>query len=204
MPRPKTILPPFHNSGPSAAQPLHRGLVSPLPGILLSEEALEEVLAEDQSAEALFRYFWEMGYGLEEMMRGDWSRQEQHSHAARVARDALLLLYKSKPGAPWKNGYCLLIEKPDGSIEPLLVKGNEQASIVVTTEPNDAVFLSVFSTAHAEARKALVTVQPRPQSALLIFAARTAGGHILLRYHQFAPEEIKTLSLRQQPPANEV
>ena len=134
-------------------------------------------------------------------MRGGWTPQEQQNRAANVARDAMLLLFKSKPGVLWKNGYCLLINKPDGAIEPLLVKGNEQAAIVVAA--NDGVFLSVLSTAVGEARKALATCQPTPRSAVLVFAARTADGHIQIRYHGFAREEIKTLSLRQQRSPNE-
>lgn len=179
-------------------QELGENVVSPVPGILVSEESLEEILAAERSAQSLFNFFWESAYEVEARMRGGWTREQQHKWAVTVARSTLLLLFRSKPGTLWKNGYCLLVEKADGTIEPLLVRGNEQASIVVKADPVDTVFLSALSTAQAEARKSLANVEPTPMTALLIFAAKTSDGHIQVHYHAFTGPEIKTLT--QRPP----
>lgn len=182
-------------------QDLGDNVVQPVPGILMSKGDLDELLAEDQSAEALFRYFWEIGYCLEEEMRGGWTATERQRWAAQVAHDALAQLFVSRPGKSWTSGYCLLLEKPDGTIEPYRVNGTARQAVGVMTEPS--VFKSAFSSAQAEARKAWATVQPTPSWALLIFGARAPGDRILGHYHQFRPGEIETSSTPQQPLSGE-
>lgn len=148
-------------------------------GIVMAEGDFQEMLATDQSADALFRELWELGYELEETMLGEWSPQEQRDHALLVARSAMYWLFQSKPCTQWKNGSCVLVQQEDGRVEPMLIRGDGEAGgEMVDGEP---VSIPAYAKAKAQALTVLAAIRPTPAHALLIFGW-TNEGRLHMRY----------------------